>query len=440
MSNTKVNLFYPSKPHAKQQEILDELDSGTRWVLLRAGRKFRKTSLMISWLIEQAIKTGLSCPYIAPSKVQAKNIVWDDHISRILYHFKEIGFPYKVNETELTLEVPSLAKPDTFGRVQLFGVENAESLRGISNWGAVGMDEYDDWSQDIWPLIIRPNLAPHKAPALIGGTPKGYGNIWKTEQTGIFKCFHFKTSDNPDLDPIELADIENEYKSMGEGYYRQEILAEYERPQGTVYEEWSESNYKEFGYDPYLPLHISMDFGVNDPTAIIWIQPNGGEFRVIDYYEASDANVAHFVQVIRSKPYQKPDLIVGDAAGKARDISSNTSPIEEYGKHNLHIRTKDGLLIPNQIRITHKYIPTLMVNSSKAGRLRECLLNYRYPEKRSTLLNQSNEIPLHNEFSHGCRALEYYFANIDGGGLMKNNSGIRATNMKMKDKWSMGGA
>jgi hypothetical protein len=442
-----LNLFAPTKPHAKQQEVLDALDGGARWVLLRAGRKFRKTSLIISWLLEGAIKTGLTCPYIGPNKIQAKNIAWDDHIARILDHFKEVNFPYKVNETELSIEVPSIADKGMEwkgGKLQLHGVENAESLRGISNWGRVGLDEYDDWNDDIWPLIIRPNLIPHQAPALIAGTPKGYKNLYRLEfpvdKSGdpipsAFKCFNFASHDNPDLSQQELEDLEREYKSMGEGFYRQEILAQYERPQGTVYQEWPDKNFTHFEYDPFLPLHISMDFGVNDPTAIIWMQPSKSDFRIIDYYETSDASVEHFVQVIRSKPYKRPDLITGDAAGKARSITTNTSPIEEYAKFGLYIKTKDGLQIPDQIRITHKYMSMLYLNQSTCGRLKDCLLNYRYPEKKTSMLNQSNENPIHDWSSHGMRALEYYFANIDGGSLFKDYSDTKYMNKALLKKW-----
>lgn len=258
--------------------------------------------------------------------------------------------------------------------------------------------------------------------------------MYRLAQGGIFKEFHFSTYDNPELNPEELEAIKKEYLSMGEGFYRQEILAEYERPQGTVYSEWSEDHFRDIDYDPFLPLHIAMDFGVNDPTAILWIQPNKGEFRVIDYYEASDASVEHFAQVIRSKPFKKPDLIVGDAAGKARSIVSNTSPIEEYAKYGLYIKTKDGLQIPDQVRITHKFIPSLYLAKGKTDRLRECLLNYRYPDKKQSI-NQSNEIPIHNQWSHGMRALEYYCANVDGGSLFKEYHDVAAINKAQKGKW-----
>lgn len=407
--NYKVNTFYPSKPHVRQKEVLDTLDNGSRFVMLRAGRKFRKTSMMISWLIEKAMLTGLTCPYIAPSRVQAKNITWDDHIERILNHFKLTGLPFRVNNSELSIEFPG------GGKVQLFGVENKEGLRGISNWGAIGMDEYDDWAEDIFPLIIRPNLMTHKAPALVAGTPKGFRNLYRLEQSGMWKTFHFKSHDNPDLDSEELHDLEQEYRSMGEGYYRQEILAEYEKPVGTVYEEWNmERRYIPFSYEPALPLHISWDFGVNDPTSILFIQPNGSEIRLIDYYEASDANIEHFVQYIRSKPYKEISLHTGDIAGNARELVSGKSPISELAKHKMFVRTRHIPNIPLQVRNAHKYIPRLFVSKSNPNteRFVECILNYKYPERPQTAINQSNELPIHDEFSHAMRAWEYYCWNI----------------------------
>lgn len=399
-----INLFYPSKPHAKQEEVLAAIDAGTRFVQLRAGRKWRKTSLMISWLFERALETGLSAPYVAPSKVQAKNIVWDDHIQRLLNHFTEQGLPFKTNEVELSVTMSN------GGKVQLFGVENKEALRGISNWGAFAGDEYDDWSEDIWALIIRPNLLTHQAPAILGGTPKGYRNLYKLEQAGLFKCFHYKSHDNPDLNPQELADLEEEYMKLGDGYYRQEILAEYVKPYGTVYSEWNLNNYKPFEYSPELPLHITIDFGINDPTSIIWIQPRGSETRVIDYYEASNADINHFIQIINAKPYREPSLVTGDSAGNARDLTSGKSPISMMRKENLHVKTSQIPNIPSQIRVAHTRIAGLYISSSNPDceRFRDCILNYRYPEKSSTLINQSNEIPIHDEFSHAMRAFEYW--------------------------------
>ena len=184
---------------------------------------------------------------------------------------------------------------------------------------------------------------------------------------------------------------------------------------GTVYSEWPEENFKEVLYDVSLPLHMTMDVGINDPTAIIWIQPNGSEYRVIDYYEASDANLEHFISVIRSKPYKPPELITGDPAGNARELSSGLSPINIFNKAGYFIRTKviPNPQIPTQIRMTHGIIKGIYVDKHLT-RFRDCMLNYRYPESSEFegLRNQENEIPIHDEYSHAMRALEYYAVNV----------------------------
>jgi hypothetical protein len=405
-----VNTFAPTRPHEGQKRVLTALDSGQRFVLLRAGRKFRKTSLGISWLFEGALTTSLTYPYIAPNRVQAKNIAWDDHVKRILNEFKDKGVPYKTNETELSVTIKGA------GKVQLFGVENQEALRGISNWGRACLDEYDDWEEDIWPSIIRPNLMVHRAPAIVMGTPKGFRGMYKLEQNPDFKAFHFTSHDNPELDPAELETMVSEYKKLGEDYFRQEIMAEYVKPVGVVYREWDmDRQYRDVPYDPNLPLHISFDWGVNEPTAVVWIQPYGAETRVIDYYEASDANIEHFVSVINAKPYKKADLFTGDPAGKARSLTTGTSVIEILAQKNIHVRTKDGVKIPDQVRAAHAKMPGLFVDRTKAEGFRDCLLNYRYPEKSTALVNQENEIPIHDRFSHGMRAFEYWCVNAEEG-------------------------
>ena len=101
----------------------------------------------------------------------------------------------------------------------------------------------------------------------------------------------------------------------------------------------------------------------------------------------------------------------GDVAGNARTLTTGTSPIEIMASKGIFVRTKAGVKIPDQIRLTHGLIKSLYVSQSLT-RFRDCLLNYRYPEIKETARNQENEIPIHDEFSHAMRALEYYAVNI----------------------------
>jgi phage terminase large subunit len=382
----------------------------TRFLIAVCGRQIGKTVGAINELIRRSIlNPNTRNWYITNDYTQAKRNVWDT-LKR--YITPKMGV--KFNESELKAQFPNGSK------TELIGVENAESLRGAAVNFMI-LDEYADFPRTVWPKVLRPMLSTTAGDVWFIGTPKGMGNDlydkFFTEDTLTTK-YKLPTCDinegqlsNFLSEYSNAQEIEHAYSTLPKDAFDQEYLAEFTRPSGTVYSDWPLENFKEVNYDVNLPLHISFDFGINDPTSIIWIQPNGSEFRVVDYYEASNANLAHFVSVIRSKPYKEPELYTGDPAGKARTLTTGTSPIELLSQSGIQVRTKDGVKIPDQIRMTHGLIKSLFVDS-KLTRFRDCLLNYRYPEIKENVKNQENEIPIHDEFSHAMRALEYYAVNI----------------------------
>lgn len=402
----EINVFAPTKAHTNQKVVFTD---PSRFKLLRAGRKWRKTSLGISWLVWKALQDteGLTYPFILPYQTQARETVWNDHVKRMLHEFDEQGLPYKILEQPMAIEFPG------HGRVKLFGSDNQVALRSASNWGAVVGDEVDDWKSDVWDVTVRPNLMTHQAPAIMMGTPKGKKNMWRMEQSGNFKVFHFSSFDNPDIPKEEIEAYANEQRERGEDWYQQEIMAEYRKPYGMVYKEWDETRqFRNIGYEPNLPLHVSFDWGINDPTAVIWLQPDKahGEWRIIDYYEASNANIEHFISVIQAKPYKQAELYTGDPAGNARSLQTGTSVIEILGTKGINVRFTNGVKVVDQIRVAHQYIPGVYINS-KCERLRDCFLNYRYPDIKEGARDQGNEQPIHDEYSHAMRAFEYWCVN-----------------------------
>lgn len=166
----EINIFYPSKAHAKQLEVLND---PARFKLLRAGRKWRKTSLGVSWLLEQALlcTQGLTYPFILPYQNQARDTVWRDHVARLEHELVNKKVPYKKNEQEMSLTFPNQA------RKKLYGSDNKTALLSASNWGALVVDEIDSCQPDLWELVLRPNLMTHKAPSIVMGTPKGMLNM-----------------------------------------------------------------------------------------------------------------------------------------------------------------------------------------------------------------------------------------------------------------------
>lgn len=392
--------------HKNQQKIIR---SEKRFRVAVCGRRFGKTLMSIWEMFSYAsFNRGSKVVYIAPTIKQARDICWSD-----LKKATKQAWSKAPNETRLEIYI----KCDGGGESEIWlrGSENIESLRGLRIDYLV-VDEVASITEwvSVWREVLRPTLLDKKGCALFTGTPKGLNHFYQmylNEKTDPnWESFRFTSYDNPFIpaEEIDAAKFEAENTNTLDEF-RQEYMAEFVTVSGQVYKEWNPTEkFIELRYEPSLPLYVSMDFGVNDPTSIIWMQRNGGEFRVIDYYEASDGNIGHFLQVLRSKPYKEPEMYCGDPAGKARNMVTGTSIIEEYRKSGVYIRSIDGVRIPDQVRITHKYMNSLYV-SDKLGQFRDCILNYRYPTK----VDGTNEIPLHDKWSHGMRALEYMFVNLD---------------------------
>ncbi|NBV06650.1 MAG: terminase [Proteobacteria bacterium] len=57
-------------------------------------------------------------------------------------------------------------------------------------------------------------------------------------------------------------------------------------------------------YDESLPVYTFWDIGMNDTTAIWFVQKRGFDFLVIDYYENSDLPLPHYLNTLTEKKYK----------------------------------------------------------------------------------------------------------------------------------------
>jgi hypothetical protein len=108
-------------------------------------------------------------------------------------------------------------------------------------------------------------------------------------------------------------------------------------------------------YDPAIPVHTAWDIGIGDSTAIWFFQIVRAELHVIDHYEASGFALGHYVEVLKSKPYQYGrDYLPHDAM--ARELGTGRSIFETMkalsGRHPWIVRklsVMDGI---NAARVT----------------------------------------------------------------------------------------
>lgn len=230
------------KLHDKQREMVS---SPARFKVGRAGRKGGKTAMEVENICHKAMisasklnlsktefATGRKVIYIAPTQIQAREIVW----SALKNRLHGIGIP---NEQKLQMVVPN--EDGTTSTILVGGYENRENYRGLTDVVHITFDETDTFKGffQAWQDIFRPLFLDTRGTANFIGTPKKENpNLRRLEKE--FKdrpdcaLFHFTSRDNPYISSLEIDDMEKEYVGNRDSY-RQEVLAEHIDDAGALF-------------------------------------------------------------------------------------------------------------------------------------------------------------------------------------------------------------
>lgn len=251
-------------PHPKQRIIAEDPH---RYKVACVGRQFGKTEMAIGELILAALETGNGVFwYIAPYFAQAKDIAWARLIEKL--QLLPDGM-YRTNESELTVRFPN-----TGSIIKLMGAENPDRLRGAVLDGIV-CDEFAFWTKgDAFPKVIRLALAKKKGFAIFISTPNGYNffyDLYCIEATSDeWKSFHYTTYDNPFVENVEIENIKATSTWLT---FQQEVLAEFNKPEGAIWTEFSRVHHviPKYRPDNRNPIYASIDFGfaIGHPTCLL---------------------------------------------------------------------------------------------------------------------------------------------------------------------------
>ncbi len=222
------------KPHKYQLEIHRMLK---RFSVVICHRRFGKTILAVNELIDKALRidTARSLPgvagaprygYIAPYLKQAKAIAWE-----MLKAFTANIPNMRKHESELWVEFPHNG-----ARIQIFGADNADALRG-GYFDGVVCDEPADFKLGVWSKVVRPMLADRNGWALFIGTPKGLNELYELYTYGLEEDNDWVSliypvtetiDDIPHLSKEEIEDIRKKAEKEGkENEFRQEFLCDF---------------------------------------------------------------------------------------------------------------------------------------------------------------------------------------------------------------------
>jgi hypothetical protein len=385
-------------PREHQTEIHANLK---RFNALVCHRRFGKTVLCVNQLISSALKCQREAPrfaYLAPLLKQAKAVAWD-----MLLHYAE-PFRASANISETRVDLINGA------RISLYGADNPDALRGIYLDGAV-LDEYAQMAPKTWSEVIRPALADRKGWAIFIGTPKGQNAFYDLYESARsdpdWYAAMFKASSSEVIDPAELERLK---ASMAQEEYEQEFECSFQAANVGAYY-GKEMNFADADnrvgrvpWEPAVPVSTAWDLGVDDATAIWFVQQVNREVRVIDYYENSGEGLAHYAGLLRSKPYAYDQHLLPHDA-KVKELGTGMSRVEVLNSLGISPTVVEMQSVEDGINAVRMLIPRCWFDAEKCARGIKALRMYQreWVDKLGTW----RATPLHDWSSHAADAFRY---------------------------------
>lgn len=391
----------PYAPRPLQRQIHDALDKH-RFSVAVCHRRFGKTVLAINHLLKEAIRCQRERPryaYVAPTYRQGKSIAWD-----YLKHYAGVIPGVKFNEQELRCDIGDK-------RVQIFGADNPDALRGIYLDGVV-LDEYALMQGRVFSEVIRPALADREGWALFIGTPNGQ-NAFKeirdvAAQGNGWYLATYEASKTGIIDAKELAAAR---QMMTPSEYKQEFECSFEASiRGAIYGNELEvaRESKRICDVPWvqdLGVSTYWDLGIGDATSIWFVQLVNQECRFIDYYEASGEGLAHYAKVLQDKRYVY-NRHVAPFDIEVKELGSGKSRKEMAQSLGITFDVAPKMPLEDGINAARTVFNRCWFDKDKCRDGLEALQNYR--RDYNTRIDEFKATPLHDWASHGADAFRYF--------------------------------
>ncbi|NIO43166.1 MAG: hypothetical protein GTO41_25235, partial [Burkholderiales bacterium] len=229
---TEIRLPYPHKG----QRIVREQACRFNW--LAAGRRWRKTTLGMSIVVERAI-AGQHWLWGAPTFDQVR-ICWNEAKHGV-------GNAAHFTQSRMTAEFP------TGGIIVFRSLDDPDNARGHTADGVI-IDEAEKVKPQGWYEVIRPMLMDTGGDAWLMGTPMGRNWFWKehiaTHDRDDSMAWQIPTKgckinelenelirephplENPDVPWPEIVHL---FETLPRRTFQQEVLAEFLEGQGAVF-------------------------------------------------------------------------------------------------------------------------------------------------------------------------------------------------------------
>ena len=157
-------------------------------------------------------------------------------------------------------------------------------------------------------------------------------------------------------------------------------------------------------YDPNLLVHVSLDLGYNDFTAVFFFQVYGKEVRLINYMEDQFLSMAEWCNLIKKLPYTYGEYLAPHDA-KSHSQATGFSSFDVAFELGITLTVLGKIPILEGIEATKSLFHKLWIDEDKCAKALVHLENYK--RKWNNTLGCWGRDAEHDEASHCADALRY---------------------------------
>jgi phage terminase large subunit len=211
----------------------------------------------------------------------------------------------------------------------------------------------------------------------------------------------------PDVLHQEMLDLKardaDSYLHVWEGFCRQAL-------EGAIYarelrQAQEDNRIGRVPYEASRETHCFIDLGRADKTAIWFVQQVGFEYRVIDFYENRGYGWAHYIKLIKDRPYVMGTVYLPHDAQHVLLASDRT----------IEMQTRDAglkaMIVPRSsveagIDAARQVFNKCWFDEERCADGLMALRHYRYDIDPDT--GKVSSRPLHDDYSHAADAFRYF--------------------------------
>jgi hypothetical protein len=428
LSGTEIRLPYQFKPRSYQKGLFYAIRQRrfTRAVAVwhrRAG----KDKTLVNLISAMAhVRVG-AYYYFFPSYAQGRKILWDG--------IDRDGFPFmghipkelrqSTNNTEMKIKLRNGSL------IQVVGSDNIDTIVGTNPVGCV-FSEYALQDPRGWDFV-RPILRENQGWAAFNYTPRGHNHGYDLYRMARSNPDWFcEVLTITDTGVMAEADVQAERAAgMDEELILQEFYCSFDAAiPGAYYaavlrQARSEGRIGDVPIDRSLRVWTFWDLGMDDSTAIWFVQFAGRECRAVDYYEYAGEGLEHYFGVLDKKAEEHGWMYGGHVAPhdiQVRELGTGKSRWETAASKGVRFQVSPKIESQmDGIEAVRRVFPKCWFDETRCGPGLDALANYRaeWDDKHRVARLR----PLHDWSSHGSKAFETFAVYQTGAKRFKGLDG-----------------